>query len=200
MDLAQPLVANEENEREPVPRNNDYFEITIPQYMGDLFIEHFRMSRGAFEQLTNVIQNTGLLAASFIPLEKKILFSLWVLAKPESFLAAGDRFGLAKSTAHVVFKEIIGVLVALIPHYIVWPNDHAEIVRVFYERSNGFPGIVGAVDGCHIPIKQPTQNPNDFYNRKHFHSIILQGICDHRMVFMDIYVGALGRVQSFSKQ
>ncbi|KAK9731353.1 hypothetical protein QE152_g13708 [Popillia japonica] len=44
MDLGQPLVANEENERELVPRNNDYFEVTIPQYMGDLFIEHFRMS------------------------------------------------------------------------------------------------------------------------------------------------------------
>ncbi|KAK9720227.1 hypothetical protein QE152_g22186 [Popillia japonica] len=96
------------------------------------------------------MRNTGLLPPNNIPLEKKLLFSLWILAIPESFLAAGDRFGLAKSTAHNVFKEVVGVLVALIPQYIVWPDDHAEAVRVFHERSNGFPGIVGAIDGCHI--------------------------------------------------
>lgn len=42
-------------------------------------------------------------------------------------------------------------------------------------RSRGFPGVVGAIDGCHIPIKQPPGNANDYYNRKEFHSIILQG-------------------------
>lgn len=50
LELAEPLILqNQAIQREAVPRNNDYFEVTIPQYMGDLFIEHFRMSRGAFE-------------------------------------------------------------------------------------------------------------------------------------------------------
>ncbi|KAK9754589.1 hypothetical protein QE152_g1108 [Popillia japonica] len=102
--------------------------------MGDLFIEHFRMSRGAFEITINKCYTKHLTVSS-------------------KFYSTGE-------------ENSVFIM---------------EIVRVFYERSNGFPGIVGAIDGCHIPIKQPTQNP-----RKHFHSIILQGICDHRMVFMDI--------------
>lgn len=32
-------------EREEVPRNENFYEETIPQYLGDLFIQHFRMSR-----------------------------------------------------------------------------------------------------------------------------------------------------------
>jgi len=47
--------------------------------------------------------------------------------------------------------------------------------QIFRMRSRGFPGVVGAIDGCHIPIKQPPGNANDYYNRKEFHSIILQG-------------------------
>lgn len=39
------------NER---PRNQDYFEITIPRYTDILFIEHFRMSRRTFEVHINI--------------------------------------------------------------------------------------------------------------------------------------------------
>jgi hypothetical protein len=48
-------------------------------------------------------------------------------------------------------------------------------LQQFHERSQGFPGVIGAIDGCHIPIKQPRHNAHDYYNRKQFHSIILQG-------------------------
>ncbi|KAI4454206.1 hypothetical protein MML48_10g00011629 [Holotrichia oblita] len=92
--FAEPLILqNQAIQREAVPGNDVYFEVTISQYMGDFFIEHFRMSKRAFEQLTSIIL-----------VEKNLLFSLWILAKPESFLAAGDRFELAKSTAYNVFN------------------------------------------------------------------------------------------------
>ncbi|TGZ56625.1 Uncharacterized protein DBV15_10988 [Temnothorax longispinosus] len=38
--------------------------------------------------------------------------------------------------------------------------------EVFEQRSNGFPGVIGAIDGCHIPCKQPKDNAHDYYNRK----------------------------------
>ncbi|XP_011706178.1 PREDICTED: putative nuclease HARBI1, partial [Wasmannia auropunctata] len=61
-------------------------------------------------------------------------------------------------------------------------------------RSRGFYGVIGAIDGCHIPCKQPIGNANDFYNRKGFHSIILQGVCNHKGQFIDCYIGMPGRV------
>ncbi|XP_031348431.1 putative nuclease HARBI1 [Photinus pyralis] len=196
LDLAVPLniIGNEVRERNAIPRNLNYYEETIPQYLGDLFVQHFRMSRECFGELSTVIGNNQRLQNSTIPMQKKILFTLWVLAKPESFLAAGDRFGLARSTAHGIFKDVVAVFVELLNRYITWPNNHDTAIRAFHDKSGGFPGVIGAIDGCHIQMKQPTANANDYYNRKQVHSVILQGICNHKKLFMDIYVGMPGRV------
>ncbi|XP_029673488.1 putative nuclease HARBI1 [Formica exsecta] len=131
-----------------------------------------------------------------INITKKLMFTIWVLAKPESFLAASDRFGLPKSTGHKIFRNITHSLVQLMPQYIKWPNAAQKQLscNIFEARSRGFPGVIGAIDGCHIPCKQPIGNANDFYNRKSFHSIILQGVCDHRGLFIDCFIGMPGRM------
>lgn len=49
---------------------------------------------------------------------------MWTISKPESFLAAGDRFGLVRSSAHNVFTEIITALHNLIEEYIRWPENY----------------------------------------------------------------------------
>lgn len=49
-DLGHPLPNIENNGRRNVrPRNENYYEVTIPQYTDIQFLEHFRMSRGTFE-------------------------------------------------------------------------------------------------------------------------------------------------------
>ncbi|CAH3133029.1 unnamed protein product [Pocillopora meandrina] len=44
----------------------------------------------------------------------------------------------------------------------------------------GIPQIVGVIDGCHIEINGPSRNHDDYFNRKHHYSVVLQGIvnCD----------------------
>lgn len=75
------------------------------------------------QELENIIGNTMEGNQNHpITLRKKILFSIWILAKQESYLAAGDRFNLAKSTAHGILKEIVTVLIQLMPYYITWPD------------------------------------------------------------------------------
>lgn len=70
-----------------------------------------------------------------IPFEKKILFSIWILAKPESFVAAGDRFNLAAGTGHTIFFEIINKICQLRHDVIVWPNQN-ERERISRELRN----------------------------------------------------------------
>lgn len=55
-------------------------------------------------------------------------------------------------------------------------------------------GVIGAVDGSHIPIKAPAENSASYINRKNFHSILLQGICDHEYKFIDCYAGEAGSI------
>jgi len=54
-------------------------------------------------------------------------------------------------------------------------------------------GVIDAIDGCHILIMQPHNNPTDYYNRKSFHSVILQTVCDSKKR-LDVQIGMPGRM------
>ena len=38
---------------------------------------------------------------------------------------------------------------------------------------------IGAIDGTHIPVEAPVENPTDYHNRKGWDSVILHGTVDH---------------------
>lgn len=59
--------------------------------------------------------------------------------------------------------------------FIQWPsgNRAVTVIRGF-EETSGFPRVIGAIDGTHICINAPKENPADYINRKGFHSIQLQ--------------------------
>jgi hypothetical protein len=42
--------------------------------------------------------------------------------------------------------------------------------------AGGLPDVIGAIDGCHIPIKTPRENDSEYINRKGFHSLQLQAV------------------------
>lgn len=57
-----------------------------------------------------------------------------------------------------------------------------------------FIGIIGAIDGSHIRILKPKENPNSYCNRKSYHSVLLQGVCDSKKLFLDVYAGEPGSI------
>ena len=64
--------------------------------------------------------------------------------------------------------------------FILWPSpaELQVVKRGFYDKG-GFPGVIGCVDGTHVRIQAPSTNENDFVNRKGFHSINVQAVCNH---------------------
>ena len=58
---------------------------------------------------------------------------------------------------------------------------------------SGFSQTVAAIDCCHIRIKAPNKNPEDYINRKEYHSIVPQGLVNNRYLFRDIFVGSTGK-------
>ena len=57
----------------------------------------------------------------------------------------------------------------------------------------GFPQAVAAIDCCHIRKKYPNKNPEDYRNRKEYHSIVLQALVDNNYLFRDIFAGWIGK-------
>lgn len=55
----------------------------------------------------------------------------------------------------------------------------------FFNRFN-FPGVIGAIDCTHIAILKPKVNAHNFLNRKGYHSINTQVICNADLKFLAV--------------
>ena len=91
-----------------------------------------------------------------------------------------------------MYTAIVSILLT---KYIRMPSgDNLKDAVEGFEHKWGFPQCVGAVDGTHIPIVSPEECPADYYNRKGWHSVLMQGVVNHLGHFTNVYVGWPGRV------
>ncbi|XP_063050043.1 putative nuclease HARBI1 [Engraulis encrasicolus] len=100
----------------------------------------------------------------------------------------GDAEGLAKAT---VCREIRKVYLALKAHmnfFITFPGHLPEqrIKEAFFSVA-GFPNVLGAIDCTHVKIiAPPGPEERDYINRKRFHSLNIQMICDTSFLITNI--------------
>lgn len=92
----------------------------------------------------------------------------------------GDSVLLNKSTVCRVVYKVSRRLASLKQEAIKMPSQDqmAQVHGEFY-RIRGFPRVIGAIDGTHIPIRSPGgANAETFRCRKGFFSINVQAVCD----------------------
>ncbi|CAG7727249.1 unnamed protein product [Allacma fusca] len=124
--------------------------------------------------------------------DRQLLLSIWTLANQESFRGIADRFDVERGLAHRIFTRFVKFIFSKRETFIKFPKgEEQQIHRRSFDllRVQSFPGVVGCIDGCHIAIKQPMDDPQSYYNRKKIHFVILQGICDAKMQFIDVFAG-----------
>jgi hypothetical protein len=114
---------------------------------------------------------------------KQVLITLRFLATGSFLQVTGDTFaGLHKSTVSRVVRRVCLALARKLDRFVKFPEtrEAKDIIKQgFYEHA-GFPCIIGCVDGTHVRIIAPTESEPDYVNRKGYHSINVQGICDHK--------------------
>jgi hypothetical protein len=76
---------------------------------------------------------------------------------------------------------------------IKWPslNDVSKVEKEFKSLAN-FPGVIGAIDGCHIKIRAPSDHQKDYLDRNMNHTINLLAVCDANKKFLYVYSGFPG--------
>lgn len=133
-----------------------------------------------------------------IPLEKKVLMTIRYLVSQETVRELSDHFGVTEHSFIRCKRQVItAVNDQLFSKLVTWPkaNCYQDVAQRFDDMgAYSFPNVLGCIDGCHIPITAPHESPNCYFNRKQFHSVILQGVCVHDLTFTDINVGWPGRV------
>ncbi|CAC5394665.1 HARBI1 [Mytilus coruscus] len=146
--------------------------------------QRYRFGRETIEFLANELRgelerSTSKKAA--LSVERQVMIALRFYGSGSQTQVVGDTMGYDKSTVSRVVSDVTDALVARKEQYIKWPTEVQKNVnkRAFYDKA-GFPNIIGCIDGPHVHIQAPTEDEPTYVNRKGFHSVNVQVICDHQ--------------------
>ena len=92
-------------------------------------------------------------------------------------MVCGDLFHVSQPTVCRIVSEISEILASNINRFIKFPREQRDLneIKVRFFQKYGFPGVLGLIDGTHIPIKSPGGNNAEvFRNRKSFFSLNVQ--------------------------
>ncbi|XP_066026359.1 putative nuclease HARBI1 [Pocillopora verrucosa] len=181
-----------------IPRIQNVLEHEFLHFPDRKWLESYRISKDMFEQLTHdlrSLQRQVTRLRSPVPVRTVVAMLLKRLGKGLDYREIGDKFGVGASTACIKVNEAMKLLVSSKMHIISKIQRGIDFKRIIngFQRKWNFPQCLGAIDGTHIPIKAPLVHHADFYNRKCFHSVILQGVCDSQCCFTNVFAGWPGR-------
>ena len=113
----------------------------------------------------------------FLGPRKALCLTLWYLGTQSTYREISELFGVSMTTVHECVQRIIDVLCRAGQKVIVWPAAE-RIPQISHEfQSLGrIPGVIGAVDECHINIKAPNETQADYIDRNQRHSINLMSL------------------------
>ena len=183
------------------PQAQGYWEVAKAGVFGDgWWYENLRMSKATFvvlcNQLKPYIQKTITKYRMLVSVDKQIAVTIWHLATNTEYKTISTLFGIGISTVCIIVcNTTCAVTQHLLPLYVQMPSQKRlrEIVQEF-ETLWGFPQVAGAIDGTHILILKPTECHSDYYNRKGFYSILIQGVVDSIGCFIDVNIRWPGKV------
>ncbi|GAB1863201.1 Putative nuclease HARBI1 [Camponotus japonicus] len=163
------------------------------------FIQLFRLNKAAARNLIEIVEPhlTPQTRISAMDSTTKVITALRFFASGSYQMNIGKNIymGVSQPTVSRSIHEIIDIITRpeIMNQCIKFPNTLAELneLRTQFYRKFEFPGTIGCIDCTHIAIFPPMVNnhiyPEHIYvNRKGYHSINTQLICDWRLKIMHI--------------
>ncbi|XP_022823108.1 putative nuclease HARBI1 [Spodoptera litura] len=175
---------NRRNKRK-LCRKNQYEEIP-----DNNFIDAFRLDKETFTLLCNDLRaHTSLRGTKHISLETKVLCTLSFLATGSYQRIVGVTQFLPQRTASRCIREVVEALNSdYMLNGIRFPQTQQErqALRQEFQRRFNLPGVVGCIDCTHVAIVKPARDEHLFFNRKGYHSLNVQMICDHNLKILNV--------------
>ena len=148
------------------------------------WVHHFRMSRCTFQYILSLVVPalTRKTTQWRKPLEprQRLAIALWWYATPGEYRTISCLFGVGISTVCVNVRVVTGALLLKLSKRFVAMLEGDQLQKTLDGfTARGYPMCAGAIDGTHIPVIAPKDDPNSYYNRKGWHSLVLQAVVDH---------------------
>lgn len=149
---------------------------------------HCGMSNTAVKQLLPYFEHLKSERVYAIPLKTQLLAYLSYLRSGGFQWCVGSLAGVSQSSASRIIEKFTDSLFDQCSDFIYFPSavEERNIIKQGFYSIKGFPNVIGAVDGTHVGIKAPVTNSFAFVNRKQYHSVNVQVICDHNYVIQDV--------------
>ena len=162
----------------------------------------FRMTRTTFKKLedyvTKHIEMKGQGGTEPMTIQETCLITVWYLATQCYLRELSSLFARSVTAVWQAITRVCNILAFIcVKDFIRWPGP-SEVgdIALSFESSvkSGLPvpGIIGAIDGCHIKIKAPGSDQISYLNRRMFHSIIIIAVSLPNKLFSYVSVGFPG--------
>ncbi|XP_052085077.1 putative nuclease HARBI1 [Mytilus californianus] len=163
-----------------------------PEYDDNEFRDRFRFTKNSLQFITDLIEPNlcrPTLRSHAIPAFTQVQLALRYFASGSPMRVIGDTMGYHISSVSRAVRDVSSALCNISQDFIQWPETQQQKNKIrdgFYDVAH-FPGVVGTIDGTHVRIQAPSgDNEYAFVNRKGFHSINVQGVCDHTGKFLNV--------------
>uniref|UniRef100_UPI003AABDD83 putative nuclease HARBI1 n=1 Tax=Centroberyx gerrardi TaxID=166262 RepID=UPI003AABDD83 len=157
----------------PTPKN-----AYPPEYLR----ERYRFSRESIIYLNSLLQPhiSNITHCGFaLTSVQTLCIALRLFATGTFLYNIGDAEQIGKATVCRAVRKVCLALKRFLHIFVVFPGHKSvNLIKEEFHRIAGFPSVIGCIDCTHIPIAAPSVNEGDYVNRKSFHSINVQVICD----------------------
>ncbi|XP_051253285.1 putative nuclease HARBI1 [Dicentrarchus labrax] len=161
-----------------------FWDRSDPLAVGDDYlIERYRFSGDGLRYLCRLLgpkiqhQTAG---SHALTVPQMVCVTLRWFASGSFLYSVGDAENLNKGTICRTIRRVCLALKSFSNIFITFPGHRRPLyIQEEFYKIAAFPNIIGAVDCTHIRIKRPSgEHEGDYVNRKSFHSINVQVICD----------------------
>ncbi|XP_033141981.1 uncharacterized protein LOC103856887 [Brassica rapa] len=160
--------------------------------------EILRMNQGTFKNLCfRLRQYYKLEESQNVYHEESVAMFVEMVAQDLTVRALAERYQRSVDTVDRKLDQVLSVLLKLAAD-IIKPS-RGEFTTPSHVLVNNdrympfFEDCIGALDGTHLPVRPPSDNPEPYRGRKGEPTINVLAICNLKMRFIYAYVGVPGR-------
>lgn len=187
--------------RERVHRRNRVFRERfnpLQQLDNAELYSRYRFRRADILRIVDLLRNDlefGIRRRDTLSAEMQVLVALRFYASGSFQNVVGDTVNVHKSTVSRIVYRVSAALCRHARDFIYFPNQaQANRQKRQFLVKNNFPNVIGCIDGTQIKIQAPTENENEFVNRRGNHSINVQIVCDSDLRIINCVVRNPGSV------